>query len=444
MSAAKSVTATFNLVPVTYTLNVTKGGDGTGTVTSSPAGITCGADCSEPYNSGTVVNLTATPTSGSVFVGWSGACTGSGSCQVTMSATQAVAAAFAQATYTFTVTKAGDGTGTVTSSPAGIDCGADCAEPYNRGTVVNLTAAPAAGSTFTGWSGACFGAAACQVTMDAARSAIATFSIPGASSPPGDFNQDGKPDLLWHNQASGCTKVWLLDHGTMTSDAPLTPDGLADTNWQVRGLADFNGDGHGDLLWQNQQTGDLRAWLMNGTSLVSGVDLTPKTVGSFVWQIRGMADFNGDGKADILLHHQKNGTLYVWLMNGTTAVSGAYLTPISNPDTNWQIAGLADFNGDGKTDILWRHTRTGDLHVWFMNGTKATGASYLIPSRVPDPRWQIVRVADLNDDGNVDLLWQNRQTGDLVAWYMNRTTRVRSSPLVPSQLADPDWTVAPR
>jgi uncharacterized repeat protein (TIGR02543 family) len=74
------------------------------------------------------------------------------------------------------VTRAGAGTGTVTSNPAGIDCGADCGESYPIGTVVTLSATADAGSTFTGWSGACTGtAASCAVTMDAAQTATAAF-----------------------------------------------------------------------------------------------------------------------------------------------------------------------------------------------------------------------------------------------------------------------------
>jgi hypothetical protein len=444
MAAAKSVTATFNLSPATYTLSVRTGGDGSSTVGSSPAGISCGADCSEPYNSGTAVTLSATPARGSVFTGWSGACTGTGSCQVTMNAAQSVNASFGLSLNTLTVTKAGDGSGAVASSPPGIDCGNDCSEPYNRGTVVSLTAAATTGSKFAGWSGACSGAGACRVTVDATRKAIATFSIPGATTPPpGDFDGDGKPDLLWHNQRTGNLKVWLLDHGSMTAEPHITPDGLADTRWRVVGLADFNGDGHSDILWQHQPTGDLHVWLMNRTSLVTGVDLTPKSFGRFLWLIRGVADFNRDGKADILWQHQRSGALYVWLMDGTTAVSGTYLTPNSNVDAGWQIDGLADFNGDGEADILWRHKRTGDLHVWFMKGTKAAGASDLVPARVADRRWRIARVADLNEDGKTDILWRNQQTGDLVVWYMNGIAMTSHAPLDPGQFADTDWTAAP-
>ncbi len=70
MSTSKTCTATFNLQK--FTPKVTKAGNGSGTVTSTPAGIHCGADCQEPYNSGTMVTLKATPATGSTFAGWSG------------------------------------------------------------------------------------------------------------------------------------------------------------------------------------------------------------------------------------------------------------------------------------------------------------------------------------------------------------------------------------
>jgi VCBS repeat-containing protein len=105
--ATQSVTVNFGLTataPVTYsaavsqqTLTVSKSGTGTGTVTSNPAGIACGATCSAGFNQGTSVTLTATPGAGAVFSGWSGACTGSGTCIVSMTVARSVNAAFAQA-----------------------------------------------------------------------------------------------------------------------------------------------------------------------------------------------------------------------------------------------------------------------------------------------------------------------------------------------------------
>jgi hypothetical protein len=179
MNAARTATATFNVQTQSFALTVGKTGAGSGTVTSSPAGITCGADCSESYNSGTTVTLTAAAASGSVFGSWSGCNSVSGAiCTVTMSAAKTVTATFNVPTFTLTVGKTGAGSGTVTSSPAGISCGADCSEPYVSGTTVTLTAAAAAGSLFASWSGCdSVSGATCTVSMNAAKSVTATFNL---------------------------------------------------------------------------------------------------------------------------------------------------------------------------------------------------------------------------------------------------------------------------
>ena len=157
------------------TFTVTPAGTGTGTVTSSPAGINCGGSCTNGFALGTTVTLTATPGALSTFAGWSGACTGTGSCIVAVDGAKSVTATFTLQTFSLTVSKAGTGTGTVTSSPAGISCGGTCGASFNGGTT--LTATPDANSGFTGWSGACAGTGSCMVTMDAAKAVTATFDL---------------------------------------------------------------------------------------------------------------------------------------------------------------------------------------------------------------------------------------------------------------------------
>src|SRR5205809_1909445 len=147
VSASTTLTVTDRV-----TLSVVRTGIGTGSV--SGPGISCGTDCSEPYDRGTSVMLTASPASGSAFTGWSGCDTVSGTtCTVTMNAARVVTATFDLQRFTLTVNKAGLGSGTVTSSPPGINCGPDCSEPYPSGTVVTLTATPALLNVFTGWDG---------------------------------------------------------------------------------------------------------------------------------------------------------------------------------------------------------------------------------------------------------------------------------------------------
>jgi len=165
--------------PVTQTLSVTLIGPGSGSVSSLPAGIDCGATCAFGFNAGTVVALTATPATGSTFAGWSGACTGTGGCSVTLDQAKSVTTTFDQAaarTFNLTVGKAGSGSGSITSDVGGIDCGTNCSANITSGTQVTLTATPNTGSEFVGWSGACSGTAACVLSISETKNATATFN----------------------------------------------------------------------------------------------------------------------------------------------------------------------------------------------------------------------------------------------------------------------------
>jgi len=175
LDASKSVTATFTLDQHLLTTNTN--GTGSGSISSSPAGINCPGDCSEIYDYGTVITLTHAAQTGSTFTGWSGACTGTGDCIVTMDAPNSVTATFTLDQHLLTATTNGTGSGSINSSPAGINCPGDCSELYDYGTIVTLTAASEPDSTFTGWSGAgCSGNGDCVITMTAANSVVATFT----------------------------------------------------------------------------------------------------------------------------------------------------------------------------------------------------------------------------------------------------------------------------
>jgi hypothetical protein len=194
MSAAKEVTVTFNLKPVgiSYTLQIKKEGTGTGTVTSKPAGIDCGSICSGKFPAKSVVMLTAVPTGESVFKRWagvSGPCAYEETCKTTMGKDKVVKAIFtAVGNRALSVVKAGTGTGKVTSSPAGVDCGATCSFEFAVLSRITLTATPDAGSSFSGWSGPCAGTGPCEVKLTEAMSVTAAF----ASSSPPPPSQNGR------------------------------------------------------------------------------------------------------------------------------------------------------------------------------------------------------------------------------------------------------------
>ncbi len=171
-------------IPVPVTLSVAKLGTGNGIVTGGQ--ISCGSNCSTTVNSGTVVTLTATPSSGSTHIGWSGGgCIGTGTCTVTMNAPTTVTAVFKAATVTTptptptqtSISVSKIGLGTVIGN--GINCGPTCSTSVNTGTTIVLTATPDAGYVFAGWSGPCtVNSNTCTVTVDVTKSVLARFTRP--------------------------------------------------------------------------------------------------------------------------------------------------------------------------------------------------------------------------------------------------------------------------
>jgi hypothetical protein len=185
MDTAKSVTATFALQQFILTVTKSATGNGDVTSTSNPPGateISCGDVCGAAYDWNTAVTLSAQAAVGSVFVGWAGCDAVSGTtCTVTMDAAKSVTATFALQRFTLSVTKGGIGNGTVmsTSNPpraSQISCGAVCSAAYDWSTVVTLSATPAFGNLFFGWSGCdAVSGSRCVVTMQSAKSVKATF-----------------------------------------------------------------------------------------------------------------------------------------------------------------------------------------------------------------------------------------------------------------------------
>jgi|GEM_PF-370711 len=178
ISAATSVSASFAQA-ATPQLTVTL--SGLGTVTSSPVGINCPTTCNASFAQSTVVTLSETPSTGYMFTGWGGACSGTGVCTVPISGATAVTASFTQAVMPqLTVTVSGSGT--VSSSPAGINCPGTCSAAFAQNAQVTLTESPSAGFVFTGWGGACSNnATTCTVMVSGTTSVSAAFSLPTVS-----------------------------------------------------------------------------------------------------------------------------------------------------------------------------------------------------------------------------------------------------------------------
>jgi hypothetical protein len=314
----------------TFSLSLTKTGTGTGTVISSPAGIACGGTCSSSYSVGTVITLTASPDSGSTFGGWSGAgCSGTGACTLTMNAAQSVTATFSSAPILFSlsVSLSGTGTGAVSSSPAGISCGGTCGSSFTTGTIVVLTASPATGSTFVGWSGAgCSGTGSCSVTMNAAQSVIATFNT--ASSGCGEAScVPAQAAYISHFMGAGCT-------GTESYYTPYDSFAYSCRTW----------DGNG-------QCGTIHRTVTNVSYKYNGVctDAWPSgnTLSDFVTVYRG----GGSGPTSFVLSVGRTGT-----GSGTVVSSPAGIScgaNCSNAFTAGTSVALTASAAAGSTFVGW-------------------------------------------------------------------------------------------
>ena len=244
---------------------------------------------------------------------------------------------------------------------------------------------------------------------------------------------------------------------------------VADTNWEIRGQGDQDGDGDADLLWRNKTTGEIYFWPMTGTT--PDDEIYVATVDP-AYDIVGTGDFDGDGKSDILWRHTTLGDVWIWLMDGAAPkpsgqvyidrvdpgyvvkgvgdldadtqgrhrlaprdagrgvgvadgrddAAGSEVWVGTVPDTGYQIQAVADVTGDRKADLVWQHATNGDVWIWTMNGASREAETYV--ATVPDTNYRIAGTGDYNGDTKADLLWHHATNGEVWVWLMNGTTRV--------------------
>jgi hypothetical protein len=231
----------------------------------------------------------------------------------------------------------------------------------------------------------------------------------------GDFDGDGKADVLWRNTSTGDNYVYLMNGTAIHNEGYVRA--VADQNWEVAGVGDFNGDGNDDILWRNTSTGENYVYPMDGLTILSTEGYL-RTVASHHWQVAGVGRFDTGPTADILWRNSRTGENYVYLMDGTAITAEGYVRTVAALE--WQVAGVGDFTGDGLSDILWRNVSTGENYVYPMNGTTIlAGENYV--RTVADLNWRIAAVGDYDGNGNADVLWRNASNGDNYVYFMQGT-----------------------
>jgi hypothetical protein len=261
------------------------------------------------------------------------------------------------------------------------------------------------------------------------------------------MNGDHYADLLWQHRTTGHVATWVMRERSLIDGRLLTRGQLADLGWKIGGAADFDHDGHTDILWQHDD-GRLAVWQMNDTTMMSGALTTAQTSPQDPdWRVRSVADLNSDGRADLIWQHRVTGQLKAWLMfDGSNRLFEATFAPGAVPDTSWQIVGAADFNRDGQIDLLWQNQANGLISVWKLEwsaqlGWSVTSGELLNPGQVSDTNWKIRGVADIDRDGQPDLIWQNQSTGQISTWLMNGTSLREGTLFLPGTVADTNWEI---
>jgi hypothetical protein len=235
--------------------------------------------------------------------------------------------------------------------------------------------------------------------------------------PPSDFNMDGYSDVIWQDPVTGMAQVWFLGgaQGTSTIGAVnLT----ASNTWRIVGVGDFNRDGRPDVVWQDPVTGAAQVWFLGGAqgNVVTGA--ANLSTGNS-WRIMSIADFNGDGQPDIIWQDPVTGLAQIWLMGGAqgTILTGAVNLTASN---SWRIVGTGDFNQDGHPDVVWQDPVSGTVQIWYLGGAQGnvvTIAVNLTGSNI----WGIAAVADFNLDGHPDVVFQDPVSGASQVWFLGGT-----------------------
>jgi hypothetical protein len=255
-----------------------------------------------------------------------------------------------------------------------------------------------------------------------------------------DFNGGPGPDVIWQNPQTGAAQVWYLG-GTQGTNVTGAANLALGSPWRIVGVADFDGDGTPDVVWQDPVSGAVQVWFLGGSggNVIGGA---ANITSGNSWRVVSVADFNRDGHPDLLWQDPVSGFSQIWYMGGTQGVTLLGAATIDSANT-WQIAGSADFNGDGFPDVLWQDPESGTVQIWYMGGTQAGAEGSVVQSaaNLAASPWHVVAIADFNLDGHPDVVFQDPVSGSAQVFFY--TGAQGTTPSGAAVLSGPNpWIIA--
>jgi len=235
-------------------------------------------------------------------------------------------------------------------------------------------------------------------------------------------DRDSLPNYAVFNKATGRGFLArITNHGGGTTSNPTTHspavsfDDLGYWHGYVpEGVADFDGNGTADVIWRHATNGTTTIKLSNGGQKTYNVGMD--------WKLAGVGDVTNDGHADLIWHHN-TGPVYAWQMNNMNIVNASI--KISNgpaESTGWSLEGIGDMDNNGKNDLFWRHTN-GTASIWSMNGT--TVVTHIIPPLNADGQNLANKVVGMNEARTV----YNRNTSQQYFDYSDKLLVHGNDPL---------------
>ncbi|HUQ20919.1 MAG TPA: VCBS repeat-containing protein [Gemmatimonadaceae bacterium] len=220
----------------------------------------------------------------------------------------------------------------------------------------------------------------------------------------------GTASLIWFS-TDGTAIIWKMYGPTFSGDGAVVFNIPAP--WRLATTADINADGSPDFIWETTTDGLRAATFMNGPAYAGSVAMMFQF--SADWKIVGSGDFNGDTKIDLVVTNTVTNLHGVLLLNGTSFLSFQYLP---NFGTDWQLNSVGDLNGDGKPDLVFFNATQSQFLVSLQDGlNRIPGTiSYIYTLSAG---WRIGAVADFDYDGKGDLVLQNTADGQRRIGFMD-------------------------